>query len=105
MKSSKLVPVFAIAAIVVALSPSITTAGSNPDVQALEWRNIGPHVGVRGSGVAMHPTDRNVFYHAHSSGGVWKTEDAGQYWIPITDGQINAKIAAWNEFVDKEVRS
>jgi photosystem II stability/assembly factor-like uncharacterized protein len=37
----------------------------------------------------MHPTDRNVFYHAHSSGGVWKTEDAGQYWIPITDGQIN----------------
>ena len=37
----------------------------------------------------MHPTNRNVFYHAHSSGGVWKTEDAGQYWVPITDGQIN----------------
>ena len=60
-----------------------------PELQAMEWRCVGPFVGVRGCGVAMHPTDRNVFYHAHSSGGVWKTEDAGQYWMPITDGQIN----------------
>ncbi|MEE8103982.1 MAG: glycosyl hydrolase [Planctomycetota bacterium] len=58
-------------------------------IQALEWRCIGPHVGVRGCGVAVHPTDRNVFFLAHSSGGVWKTEDAGQYWLPITDHQIN----------------
>jgi len=58
-------------------------------IQALEWRCVGPHIGVRGCGVAVHPTDRNVFFHAHSSGCVWKTEDAGQYWIPITDGQIN----------------
>jgi len=58
-------------------------------MRSLEWRCVGPFVGVRGCGVEMHPTDRNVFYHAHSSGGVWKTEDAGQYWIPITDGQIN----------------
>ncbi len=58
-------------------------------LQGLEWRCIGPHVGVRGCGVAMHPTDRNVFFHAHSSGGVWKTEDAGQYWLPISDGQLN----------------
>ena len=105
MKSNVITAVLGIAVIVVALSPSITIAGTEPDLQALEWRNVGPHIGVRGSGVAMHPTDRNVFYHAHSSGGVWKTEDAGQYWIPFTDGQINAKIAAWNEFVDKEVRS
>jgi len=58
-------------------------------IQALEWRCVGPFVGNRGCGVEMHPTDRNVFYHAHSSGGVWKTEDAGQYWVPITDGQID----------------
>ncbi|MBW1803706.1 MAG: hypothetical protein JRJ85_23610, partial [Deltaproteobacteria bacterium] len=59
------------------------------EMRSLEWRCVGPFVGNRGCGVEMHPTDRNVFYHAHSSGGVWKTEDAGQYWIPITDGQIN----------------
>jgi hypothetical protein len=58
-------------------------------VQDLEWRCIGPHMGVRGCGVALHPTDRNIFYHAHSSGGAWKTEDAGQFWLPMTDGQIN----------------
>ena len=58
-------------------------------MRSLEWRCVGPFVGVRGCGVEMHPTDRNVFYHAHSSGGVWKSEDAGQYWTPITDGQIN----------------
>jgi photosystem II stability/assembly factor-like uncharacterized protein len=58
-------------------------------MRSLEWRNVGPFVGGRGCGVEMHPTDRNVFYQAHSSGGVWKTEDAGHYWYPITDGQIN----------------
>lgn len=46
-------------------------------------------MGNRGTAVEMHPTDKNVFYHGHSSGGVWKTEDAGLYWKPITDGQIN----------------
>ncbi len=58
-------------------------------IQALEWRCVGPYIGVRGTTVTMHPTDRNLFYHGHSSGGVWKTEDAGQYWLPISDGQIN----------------
>ena len=56
---------------------------------AMEWRCVGPHVGNRGCTVAVHPTDRSVFYHGHSSGGLWKTEDAGQYWLPITDRQIN----------------
>jgi photosystem II stability/assembly factor-like uncharacterized protein len=59
------------------------------EMRSLEWRCVGPFVGVRGCGVAMHPTDKNRFYHAHSSGGVWMTEDNGQYWLPITDGQIN----------------
>jgi photosystem II stability/assembly factor-like uncharacterized protein len=72
-----------------AIFPNPAPATPEASIQALEWRGVGPHVGNRGSGVAMHPTDRNVFYHAHSSGGVWKTEDAGQYWVPITDGQIN----------------
>ncbi len=58
-------------------------------MRSLEWRCIGPFMGNRGSAVEMHPTDKNVFYHGHSSGGLWKTEDAGQYWKPITDGQIN----------------
>ncbi|VVS91813.1 WD40/YVTN/BNR-like repeat-containing protein [Desulfoluna spongiiphila] len=59
------------------------------EMRSMEWRCVGPFVGVRGCGVAVHPTDKNRFYHAHSSGGVWMTEDNGQYWLPITDGQIH----------------
>ena len=76
------------AAVVAAVIMGGSTANAqdaNPSLAAMEWRCVGPHVGVRGCGVAMHPTDRSVFFHAHSSGGVWKTEDAGQYWIPIAD--------------------
>ena len=58
-------------------------------MRSLQWRCIGPYIGVRGTTVTMHPTDKNLFYHGHSSGGVWKTDDAGQYWTPISDGQFN----------------
>ena len=58
-------------------------------IQALEWRNIGPFNGGRGTTVVGHPTDRNVFYFGHGSGGLWKTEDAGTYWIPVGEGQFN----------------
>ncbi len=63
--------------------------GTPKSVQAMEWRIVGPPVGNRGTTVAMHPTDRNVFFFGHSSGGLFKSEDAGQYWIPISDGQFN----------------
>ena len=59
------------------------------ELKALVWRNIGPFLGGRGTSVVGHPTDRNVFYHGHSSGGLWKTEDTGQYWTPVGDGQFN----------------
>ena len=58
-------------------------------IQALQWRCIGPHVGNRGCAVAMHPTEKSKFYHGHSSGGLWMTEDAGQYWTPISDKDFN----------------
>ena len=48
-------------------------------IQALEWRNIGPFNGGRGTAVVGHPTDPMVFYFGHSSGGLWKTDDAGTY--------------------------
>ncbi len=57
-------------------------------IQALEWRSIGPFNGGRGTSVVGHPTDRNVFYYGHSSGGLWKTEDAGTYWEEVGAGQF-----------------
>jgi hypothetical protein len=55
-------------------------------VKALEWRNIGPFNGGRVSSVVGHPTDPQVFWFGHSSGGLWKTEDAGTYWHPVGQG-------------------
>ena len=59
------------------------------ELQALQWRNIGPFNGGRGTSVVGHPTDPQVFYFGHSSGGLWKTEDAGAYWTPVGEGQFN----------------
>ena len=71
-----------------AASPTSAQGFDEPQLQAMEWRNIGPFNGGRGTTVAGHPTDPMVFYFGHSSGGLWKTEDAGAYWMPVGEGQF-----------------
>ena len=53
------------------------------------WRNIGPFRGGRVVTVAGHPTELGTFYFGGCAGGVWKTDDAGQYWRNISDGYFN----------------
>ena len=80
----------AVCLVVVSLMPAIVQASdSHLELQALQWRNIGPFNGGRGTSVVGHPTDSQVFYFGHSSGGLWKTEDAGTYWMPVGEGQFN----------------
>ncbi len=38
--------------------------------------------------MAGHPTDPNVFYFGGVAGGIWRTDDAGQYWENVSDGQL-----------------
>ena len=64
------------------------SAQEAPRVEALEWRHIGPFNGGRGTSVVGHPTDPFVFFYGHSSGGLWKTDDAGAYWTPVGEGQF-----------------
>lgn len=70
------------------LAPSTLSAQEPEAFQALKWRHVGPIVGGRGTSVFGHPTDKQVFYYGHSSGGLWKTEDGGHYWEPLSDGQF-----------------
>jgi photosystem II stability/assembly factor-like uncharacterized protein len=35
--------------------------------------------------VAFHPSDSNIFWVGVAQGGVWKTMDGGQNWVPLTD--------------------
>jgi photosystem II stability/assembly factor-like uncharacterized protein len=61
----------------------------NPNTyQDLRWRSIGPHRGGRSTAAAGVRTQPNVFYMGATGGGVWKTENFGVTWTPISDGQI-----------------
>src|SRR4051812_36735516 len=54
----------------------------------LKWRSVGATRGGRVTaytGVRQQPY---TFYFGGVGGGVWKTEDAGITWNPISDGQI-----------------
>src|ERR1700688_3931941 len=65
--------------------PSASTKFSPDFFHELRWRCIGPFRGGRTvaiSGVARQP---NVFYLAAVDGGVGKTTDFGNTWVPIFD--------------------
>ena len=52
----------------------------------LRYRSIGPTRGGRVVAVAADPNNQAVFYFGAVAGGVWKSDDAGQYWQNISDG-------------------
>ena len=81
------------AAGVVFASPSAQPAPA-PDaldqrnLAALEWRNIGPWRGGRVTAVTGVIGQRNVYYFGGTGSGVWKSEDSGNRWTNVSDGQL-----------------
>jgi len=57
----------------------------NPWLQSLEWRSIGPARGGRATACCGVPGDPLTYYMGATGGGVWKTENAGLSWRPISD--------------------
>ncbi|UCG23194.1 MAG: glycosyl hydrolase [Chloroflexota bacterium] len=55
-------------------------------LSTVRWRCIGPPRGGRVVAVSGHPANPAVFYFGACAGGVWKSDDAGQYWRNISDG-------------------
>ena len=69
----------------------------------LMWHQIGPQPliytdGTQHSGqvnaLAVDPRNSSVVYLGADGGGVWKTTDGGQTWIPLTDNQPSLQIGA-----------
>ncbi len=55
-------------------------------VTGLKFRSIGPaFMSGRIADIVIDPNNQNVWYVAVGSGGVWKTENSGTTWIPLTD--------------------
>jgi photosystem II stability/assembly factor-like uncharacterized protein len=57
-------------------------------VSGLEWRDVGPMRGGRTFGVAGVADQPDTFYMGSVGGGVWKTENSGRTWNPISDRGI-----------------
>ncbi|NOX36352.1 MAG: glycosyl hydrolase [Calditrichaeota bacterium] len=53
--------------------------------QDLKWRSIGPYRGGRSIAVAGHPDLLYTYYFGATGGGLWKTEDGGISWFPVSD--------------------
>ena len=53
----------------------------------LTWRFLGPAVGNRIASIAGIPGDPTTYYAGAASGGIWKTTDGGDGWLPIFESQ------------------
>ena len=51
----------------------------------MRWRMVGPHRGGRATAVTGVAEQPNLFYMGTTGGGVWRTDDAGNSWTPLTD--------------------
>ena len=54
----------------------------------MEWRDVGPMRGGRTVAVAGNANQPDTFYFGSVGGGVWKTENSGRTWFPISDQGI-----------------
>ena len=55
----------------------------------MEWRCIGPYRGGRANAIAGVMGNDQIYYAGYTGGGVWKTDDAGDSWLNISDGYFN----------------
>ena len=72
------------------------TPGLNASLlSSLNLRGIGPaFMSGRVADIAVDPVDRNTWYVAAASGGVWKTENCGTTWTPISTTMDRIRSAA-----------
>ncbi len=62
---------------------------AKPDpLKLLQYRLIGPFRGGRVGAVAGSVAQPNVYYFGATGGGVWKTTDGGNNWLPVADDYL-----------------
>ena len=61
---------------------------------SVEYRLIGPFRGGRAGTAVGVLNNPNLYYMGTAGGGVWKTQDSGSTWEPISDGYFGGSIGA-----------
>ncbi len=80
-------------------------AGAGPfpgSVVSSRWRSLGPDrtddfgwdTSGRVSAIAIHPRNPNTIYIGAAQGGVWRTDDAGASWRPLTDSECSLAMGS-----------
>src|SRR5438045_2041244 len=54
-------------------------------LEGMKWRQIGPFRGGRALAVTGVAGDPETYYFGAVAGGVWKTQNGGLKWTPMTD--------------------
>ena len=63
-------------------------------MKGMKWRLVGPFRGGRVLAVTGIPGDPYTFYFGGVAGGVWRTNDGGNSWTPLTDKEPFASVGA-----------
>jgi photosystem II stability/assembly factor-like uncharacterized protein len=86
--------------LVLTVVTSVVVQGQRPERQSpmssvdpalfngLKYRLVGPSRGGRVTTVTGVPSQPHTFYMGVASGGLFRTNDDGATWIPITDGKV-----------------
>src|ERR1700758_357936 len=74
--------------------PCIAQQSDSEEEGQLRFRFVGPHVGNRIASVAGIPGDPSTYYAGAASGGVWKSTDGGNRFVPVFDKQPAAAIGS-----------
>ena len=56
-------------------------------LQGMQWRNVGPFIAGKVDSVSGAQGQPAIGYVGTDNGGVWKTENAGVTWRPLTDAE------------------
>jgi photosystem II stability/assembly factor-like uncharacterized protein len=63
-------------------------------ISSLKWREIGPYRGGRSVAVAGSVARPKEYWMGTTGGGVYKTTDGGDTWLPMTDGYFGGTTGA-----------
>ena len=62
------------------------TSGAQPAYTAESWVRLGGPPGGLGYDIRMKPGDPDVMFVTASPGGIFKSTDGGQWWVPVNKG-------------------